>query len=187
MTRRIIMKHHLKWILLLSCGLSSAVSAGNMLDKIGIEPSVKPISQEQTLKTNLPTAINFSGQWQGQCDDGMEADIDIQQDSLYITMDGQEYALGAQNIYTKASKAASTTMDILVDWNEEHSALILNGIKIYRGNPPNVSINFSKTKLFLDNKKLIIKGQHIFSDNFMEGVEKDNYICTFDKIAIHNL
>jgi hypothetical protein len=149
-----------------------------------------PIAQRIDLvQTGKKTAvsntrdINFSGDWQGQCNNQPVIDISIihKPDSITLSYGFMEeiYPIGVLKSESKSSQQQSESGSSAATWSQDENALIFINNQQYINGEGHMSVFFSKVAMSLEDDNLVINGDYFQSSNKLGDVIKDNLSCIY--------
>ncbi|MGQ3889665.1 hypothetical protein ACQUW5_11600 [Legionella sp. CNM-1927-20] len=180
-------KTTLPTLFILSSIFTTPLFASNFFHKL--IPSRTPnqvthLHAKKQTKQHNSNYTNFSGSWSGGCSINdypeIPMDLTIENDAEYFSIDGEEFSIGP--LHTKGISGESNTAEFehaVLEWNQDRSMLTVKSMSFekYRDIKSNTTeISIMKMAIYLDNGKLIMKGQDIDLEQ-----EIIDLTCTFTK------
>jgi len=159
----------------------NSTNAASLTEKLGFP--LKQIQKNATA-TNQ-SEPNFSGMWIGKCsDDPLQNKLKIRQTPMTIEIDGEEFYINGSHVYADAFSATSKNSIYLIDWNENKTALLFNTFNVghVRKKEHSYAMTYyNKSRFYLENGRLIVKGKYIVANNASDDIEVESYQCAYDK------
>lgn len=135
---------------------------------------------------------DFSGVWDGECDDGDAASLTISNTYAHIEIDNQLSFIDGMNKVESNKDNLKSSYALRLRWSPDGKEILANYVQylesplvIFLGLPPNASVNWvGNYKLSIQNNQLI---QDDISSVFVNGVLNEklsgNTHCVYTKIA----
>jgi hypothetical protein len=138
-------------------------------------------------KKNIEEAkLDFSGLWEGECNQQRVDDLVIVQNpsSIKLAYGGikEKYPIGELNLSSSSNKNSSESSSTTVFWNQECNALIfLHSLSFATRDSSSTSVHFSKSSMQLAQSILMIKTQYFRGSNTLSSIQQDTLNCIYHK------
>lgn len=143
-------------------------------------------SMMQEHKTAEKFILDFSGLWEGECNQQKVEDLAIVHKPSSITLSygaiKEKYPIGELNLSSSSNKISSESSSVSVFWNQEFNALIfLHSLNFATRDSTSASVHFSKSSIQLDQNHLLINTQYFSGSNRLEHIQQDTINCIYHK------
>ena len=146
-----------------------------------------PVSKKVSkVYTESASIVDFSGHWQGRCNNQPAADLSIKQqpDSIELSYGfmKEKYQIDAIKLDASSQKHQSDVSSHSVIWNSEKSALIFINTNQFLNSENHLNAFFSKVSMTLNSGQLLISSEYFQSSNTIGVVEKEIISCVYSQI-----
>jgi len=129
---------------------------------------------------------DFSGRWQGECNQQKVEDLVIVQKPTSITLAyggiKETYSIAELSSTSSSNKCFSESSSVSVSWSQEHNALIfMHSLNFLTRESNSASTHFSKSSMQLEQSNLLINAQYFSSSNTLELIQQDALHCIYQK------
>lgn len=129
--------------------------------------------------------VDFSGYWQGVCDQQPAEDLLISQQenriSLHYNSIEETYRFGEFSSQTSIEHGLSNIAYSMASWNETGDKLIFFNSSYYTDTSEHLHFFLSKVVLSITDNQLMILGKHIQTSNRMEGNKQEELRCYYHR------
>lgn len=148
--------------------------------------SKQHVSMSHGKKTLKTAKIDFSGHWQGECNQQEVGELVIVQKSSNIILAyggvKEKYLIDELNSISTSNNRSSELSSVSVFWNKENSALIfLHSLNFAKRDNSSSSAHFSKSSMQLEQSNLLIKTQYFSGFNTLDSIKQDTLNCVYQK------
>lgn len=140
---------------------------------------------DEKINTEKAT-IDFSGHWQGECNQQKVEDLTIVQKpysiALFYGSMKEKYQIGELNSTSSSNKATSESSSVAVFWSRESNALVfLHSLSFAARDSSSASVHFSKSSMQLAQNYLLIKTEYYSGANTLAAIQQDTLNCMYYK------
>ena len=131
-------------------------------------------------------ALNFSGDWKGECNNQPVVDLSINHQPDTITLSygfmEEKHPIGALKSDSSSQHRVSESGNSSVVWAKDGKALIFTISKQFMNNDSQLNAFFSHVSMSMDGDNLTILGEYYESSNQIGGVKNERLNCTYHRM-----
>ncbi|RUR19626.1 hypothetical protein ELY21_03245 [Legionella sp. km535] len=140
-------------------------------------------SLSDTIAKPQAQQLNFSGIWEGECDNNPAVDITIKHDGTQFRISygfmEEQYELGEIKSSSSSNSNETKLNTTTVRWSNDYSALIFINTDFFVNQARSLNVFFSKVTMTLMGSQLLIKGHYYHSDGSIDDVNEDVISCVY--------
>jgi hypothetical protein len=161
--------------------VATPLFASNFFHKLTAAHSTKTNKTSLKAKAALGNFVDFSGTWEGTCDDDNYADtMTIKNTDSSFAVDGLELSIGSLETLSTNDSDSSFISHLALEWNEDNSKLLINGSFVNYS--PNHHTGFPN--MFAAGRaSFSLAGNQLVTEftSYLSSGESETSVCTYHK------
>ncbi|CAM3011844.1 hypothetical protein [Legionella worsleiensis] len=139
--------------------------------------------KSESADSSTNESVNFSGVWEGECDNTPAIDITIHHQGDHIKISygffTEQYDIGSLEGSESAKIKQSMHATTLTQWNKDHSALVFINSAHYLGEAESFHSFFSRVTMTKKNNQLLIEGTDLQTSAMDNEISQTHMSCIY--------